>query len=175
MSWLVLMRVCVMIDLNACGCVLIDLNACGRVVFDLNAYGRVVSNGHTRTCTHNLGVPAGFNEEEEEEEEEGKSELEGVAPTPKRCKLARETALKVLQSGLYQVFSGLEGPTHNINPSDNNALDYFLLLWPASLCELITLETSRYALLRGIASWQSVSTTEVWTGMCTKVRKGMSL
>ena len=82
--------------------------------------------GHTCTCTHNLGFPAGFNEEEEveeEEQEEGESELEGMAPTPKRRKLARETALKVsLQSGLYHVFRGLEGPTHNINPGTSNVL-----------------------------------------------------
>ena len=64
-----------------------------------------------------------------------------MVPTSKRCKFARETALKVfLQSGLYLVFRGLEGPTHNINPGNSNALDYFLLLWPASLCELIALE-----------------------------------
>ena len=61
------------------------------------------------THAHNLGFPASFDEEEEvegegEEEEEDESELEGMAPTPKKRKLARETALKVsLQSGLYPV------------------------------------------------------------------------
>ena len=45
-----------------------------------------------------------------------------------------------LQSGLYSVFRGLEGPTHDINPGNSNALDYLLLLWPASLCELIALD-----------------------------------
>ena len=173
---------CVVIDLNACGCVVIGLNTCGCVVIDLNACGRFVIDLNTcgcvmidacreqffmGTCTRNLGFPAGFDEEEEveeEEEEEGESELEGMAPTPKRRKLARETALKVsLQSGLYPVFRGLEGPAHDINPGNSNALDYLLLLWPASLCELIALETNRYALQRGIASWQNVSTTEVWT------------
>ena len=47
---------------------------------------------HIRICTHNLGFPDGFDDEEEEEEEEegevSESELEGMAPTPKRCKLA---------------------------------------------------------------------------------------
>ena len=60
--------------------------------------------GHTCTCTHNLGFPDGFDDEEEEEEVEGEvseSELEGMAPTPKRRKLARETALSNLGFTLY--------------------------------------------------------------------------
>ena len=74
--------------------------------------------GHTRTCIHNLGFPDGFDEEEEEEdkeEEEGevsKCELEGMAPTPKRRKLARETALSNLP-----VFRGIAGSLHNTNTS----------------------------------------------------------
>ena len=65
--------------------------------------------GHTHTCTHNLGFSDGFDDEEEEEEveEEGEvtevseGELEGTAPTPKRRKLARETALSNLGFTLY--------------------------------------------------------------------------
>ena len=80
-----------------------------------------------------------FGEEEEEEEEE--SDLESTAPTPKRRKLAREKALtNSLGSGLYPVFMGIEGPSHDANPGDSNALDYLSLLWPATLCELIALE-----------------------------------
>ena len=57
----------------------------------------------------------GGGEGEEEEEEEGESQLEDMAPTPKRRKLARETALKVsLRSRLYPVFRGLEGSTQVI-------------------------------------------------------------
>ena len=44
----------------------------------------------------------GEEEDEEEEEEEEESDMEGMAPTPKRRKLAREKALKnSLGSGLY--------------------------------------------------------------------------
>ena len=59
--------------------------------------------GHTHTCTHNLGFPDGFDEEEEEEEEEEEveSELEDMAPTPKRRKLARETAISNLDFTPY--------------------------------------------------------------------------
>ena len=56
--------------------------------------------------------------------------------TPKRCKLAREKALKVsLQSGLYPTFRGIEGPSRDVDPGDSSAMDYLLLLWPSSLCE----------------------------------------
>ena len=91
-----------------------------------------------------------FGEEEEEEEEEEESDLEGTAPTPKRRKLARGKALtNSLGSGFYPVFMGIEGPSHDANPGDSNALDYLSLLWPATLCELIALETNRYALVMG--------------------------
>ena len=118
-----------------------------------DACGHVVSNGFSAGFKEEVEVEEEEEEKgkEEEEEEEGESELEGMAPSLKRCKLGRETALKVsLLSWLYHVFRGLEGPTHNINPCNSNALDYFLLLWPASLSELIALETN-IALQRGIA------------------------
>ena len=52
-----------------------------------------------------------FDEEEDEEEEEEESDLEGMAPTPKRRKLAREKALtNSLGSGLYPVFMGIDTP-----------------------------------------------------------------
>ena len=103
-------------------------------------------------------------EEDEEEEEEEESDLEGTAPTPKRRKLAREKALtNSLGSGLYPVFMGIEGPSNDANPGDSNALDYLSMLWPATLCELIALETNRYALQRGVAKWRDVSTAEIWT------------
>ena len=39
--------------------------------------------------------------------------LEGVAPTPKRRKHAREEALKAsLNSGRYPTFQGVEGPSY---------------------------------------------------------------
>ena len=98
------------------------------------------------------------------EGEEKESDLKGTAPTPKRRKLAREKALKnSLESGLYPMFEGIEGPSHDANPGDSNALDYLSLLWPATLCELIALETNKYALQRGVAKWRDVSTAEIWT------------
>ena len=58
---------------------------------------------------------------------------------------------------------GIEGPSNDANPGDSNALDYLSLPWPATLCELIALETNRYALQRGVAKWRDVSTAEIWT------------
>ena len=102
-----------------------------------------------------------FGEEEDDEEE---SDLEGTAPTPKRRKLAMEKALKnSLESGLYPIFGGIEGPSYDVNPGDSNALDYLSLLWPTTLCELIAVETNRYTLQRGVANWRNVFTAVVWT------------
>ena len=62
--------------------------------------------------------------EEEESEEENESDLEGMAPTPKRRKLAREKALKVsLQSGRYPTFRGIEGPSCDMDPVNSSAMD----------------------------------------------------
>ena len=85
-------------------------------------------------------------EDEVEEEEEMGSDLEGMAPTPKRSRLANASALMVsLQSGLYPEFLGVHSPSQDLNPNDNSALDYLSLLWPASLCDLIAGEMDRYA------------------------------
>ena len=63
-------------------------------------------------------------EESEESEEENESDLEGMAPTPKRRKLAREKTLKVsLQSGWYPTFRGIEGPSCDMDPVNSSAMD----------------------------------------------------
>ena len=50
------------------------------------------------------------------------SDLEGMAPTPKRCTLARERALKVpLHSRLFPTFRGIEFPVHNICSGDSRS------------------------------------------------------
>ena len=51
------------------------------------------------------------------------SDLEGMAPTPKRSRLANGSALMVsLQFGLYPEFLGVHGPSQDLNPNDNSAL-----------------------------------------------------
>ena len=63
---------------------------------------------------HTVVSAESFGEGEEEE-----SDLEGTAPTPKRRKLAKQKALKnSLKSGLYPMFKGIEGPSHDANPGD---------------------------------------------------------
>ena len=74
------------------------------------------------------------------------SDLEGVAPTPKCRRLAREEALeRSLASGLYPQFSGCEGQSQILDPSKNNEFAFLQLVWPTSPCELIAVETNRYA------------------------------
>ena len=105
-------------------------------------------------------------EEDEEDDEEGEEEgnletdeessdddaLDGVAPIPKRRKFAQDKALEAsLGSGLYPTFQGIHGPAQDLDPKDNDALEYLRLLWPESLCELITLETDRYANQKGVS------------------------
>ena len=53
---------------------------------------------------------------------------------------------------------GIEGLSHDVNPGDSNALDYLSLLWPATLCELISVYLQRV-----VAKWRDVFTTKVWT------------
>ena len=108
-------------------------------------------------------------DEEDQEEEIGRESsdedaLDGAAPTPKRRKFAQAKALEAsLGSGLYPTFQGLHGPAQDLAPNDNNAFEYLVLLWPESLCELIALETDRYANQKGVSEWQSVSVAEVWS------------
>ena len=107
-------------------------------------------------------------------EDESELQLDGVTPTPKRLKLARESALKAsLNSGLYPDYKGIEGPTQDNPPSENNAFDYFVLLWPASLCELLALETDRYAQQKGVCNWRNVRIDEVWTFLGIVVLMGI--
>ena len=64
--------------------------------------------------------------------------VDGVAPTLKRRRLAREDGLqKALASGLYPKFLGVAGPVNRMDPSSESTLDFFKLLWPDSLCEHI--------------------------------------
>ena len=68
-----------------------------------------------------------------------------MALTPKCRRLAREEALdQSLASGLYPQFSGCEGPSQVLDPSENNELVFLQLVWPTSLCELIAVETNGY-------------------------------
>ena len=102
-------------------------------------------------------------EEESSEEEEEEEDLDGLAPTPKRRKLAQAKGLSAaLSSGLYPWFEGIKGPSQDLPPQENSAFDYLRLLWPVCLCELIATETDRYAHQCGIRDWQSVSVAEIW-------------
>ena len=68
-----------------------------------------------------------------------------------------------LWNGLYTTFQGIHGPAQDLNPKDKDVLEYLRLLWPESLCDLIALETDRYANQKGVTDWVSVSVSEVWS------------
>ena len=78
-----------------------------------------------------------------------------------------------LKSGLYPEFLGIHGPSQDLNPNHNSALDYLLLLWPASLCDLIADETDRYAYERGTANWRNTSRAEIWTFLRITILMGI--
>jgi len=44
----------------------------------------------------------------------------------------------------------------------SNELAFVQLVWPTSLCELIAVETNRYAKQNNCPKWVDVSTDEVW-------------
>ena len=100
-------------------------------------------------------------EEDEEDDEEGEDEgnletdeessdddaLDAAAPTPKS---AQDKALEAsLGSGLYPTFQRIHGPAQDLDPKDNDALEYLRLLWPESLCDwrLIGMLTKRVSLI----------------------------
>ena len=54
-------------------------------------------------------------EDVDDEEEEMDSDLEGMAPTPKRRRLANKIAITAsLKSGLYPEFLGIHGPSQDL-------------------------------------------------------------
>ena len=118
-------------------------------------------------------------EEEEEEEEDDSMEvdveiavLEGQVPTRKRRRLARQKGLRLsLESGLYPEYLGMEGPYVRHDPASTSPFEYFKLMWPQSLCELIVEETNRYARQCGTANWVDVDSKEIWTflGLCLEM------
>ena len=58
-----------------------------------------------------------------------------------------------------------------MNPS-NQALDDVQLLWPTTLCELIAVETNRYAFQRHVRDWTPTNADEIWAFLGTIVLMG---
>ena len=118
---------------------------------------------HTHTHTHTHTVSSGEDDDSSDDSSDD-SDLEGVIPTPKRRKQAREQGLKASRnSGRYPPFLGNEGPTNDLDPTQSNAFDYLQLVWPSSLCSLLATETNRYALQRRVSNWVNTTTAEIWT------------
>ena len=90
--------------------------------------------------------------------------IDGATPTPKRRRVERDTGLVAsLSSGHYPVFLGMHGPSQDLNPKDSSPFDFLSLLWPASLCASIAMETNRYACQKRAQNWHDTGTPEIWT------------
>ena len=84
-------------------------------------------------------------------------------PQRGESKHAREEALKAsLNSGRYPTFQGVEGPTNDLDPTTSSVFEYLEIVWPNSLCELMALETNRYAVQKGVSNWENTTITEMW-------------
>ena len=68
-----------------------------------------------------------------------------------------------LSSGHYPVFLGMHGSSQDLNPKDSSPFDFLSLLWRASLCALIAMETNRYACQKHAPNWHDTGTPEIWT------------
>ena len=89
--------------------------------------------------------------------------VDGMAPTPKRRKLARDNGLqKAKSTGRYPVFGGVVGPVDQLDPSVTPCLDFVKLLWPDSLCEYIAKQTNLYARQCGAKGWSATNSAELW-------------
>ena len=89
-----------------------------------------------------------------------------MAPTPQSHQAAHPTT-QIPAIRLYPQFSGCEGPSQLLDPSDNDEL---ALVWPTSLCELIAIETNRYAQQNNCPKWVD---DEVWIFLWIVVLMGI--
>ena len=88
---------------------------------------------------------------------------DGVMATAARRKRAKDLALQQsLSSGLYPQFQGLQGPRQVTNPQTSNALDFLKLVWPVAVCELLAVETNRYATQNHAKGWYPTTASEMW-------------
>ena len=88
--------------------------------------------------------------------------FEGMAPTRKNHRMAINCALNLsLRSGRYPKSHGLRGPYVAMDPSHNNPLDYFELLWPRGLVDEIIVETNQYARQKGVKNCLDVNRDEI--------------
>ena len=45
----------------------------------------------------------------------------------------------------------------------SSAFEYLEIVWPSSVCELMALETNRYAVQKGVSNWGNTTIAEMWT------------
>ena len=62
---------------------------------------------------------------------------------------------------------------NRLDPTSNSAFEYLQQLWPCSLCELIALETNRYAMQKGRSKWNNTTTAEIWKFLGISILMGI--
>lgn len=69
----------------------------------------------------------------------------------RRRQINEHTLQESLRSGMYPTFYGTHGPSQQIDPRHNKALEYLQRVWTLELCELIVDQTNVYMLKRQAA------------------------
>ena len=62
---------------------------------------------------------------------------------------------------------------NRLDPTSNSEFEYLQQLWPCSLCELIALETNRYAMQKGRSKWNNTTTAEIWKFLGISILMGI--
>ncbi|XP_064387842.1 piggyBac transposable element-derived protein 4-like [Halichondria panicea] len=102
-------------------------------------------------------------DDEDTEDGGGDKLVDGMAPTPKQRKLARQDGLRKAKStGKYPEFKGVVGAADKVDPCNTAFIDFVKLLWPDSLCEHIAEQTNLYATQCGAKSWKGTHRDEIW-------------
>ena len=111
-------------------------------------------------------------EEEEETEdmeqcldEKNCTGIEGATPTLKWRRVGRDASLAAsLSSGHHhEYYLGIHGPSQALILKASSPFDFQSLLWPASVCAVIALETNRYACQKGALNRHNTGTPKIWT------------
>lgn len=111
---------------------------------------------------------------QEDDVVDGEELVDGMAPTPKRIKLAKSDGLKkALSTGKYPHFEGVAGVAEKLDPSLHSCIDYVKLLWPDSLCEHIATQTNLYARQQGADNWKETSLHEIWIFLAIIINMGI--
>lgn len=109
-------------------------------------------------------------EDDGEFDEEDVDLVDGVFPSRTMLKAFKARALKMsLASGSYPEYKGCEGPYLRSDPGSTNPAEFLKKMWPDSLCDVLVLETNRYARSKPRCNWKDVNRDEIWTFLALNI------